>query len=169
VNDVGQPGKRCEDQRRVTGHGAFMDDRTCPGRLHAPVLRSPSAYAHLRSVDGSAARTRPGVVAVPTRAGITGVLPEISARAMVGERAVDERCAPEQLLMATDNGWDVGHVVAMVVAHCLLSLGQLYATIGCRAEARTALATAIALSRTMEMTCRRPEAEAALAQVEGWR
>jgi class 3 adenylate cyclase/tetratricopeptide (TPR) repeat protein len=52
-------------------------------------------------------------------------------------------------------------------AHCHLGLGKLYATIGCRAEARAELDSAMALYRTMEMTFWLPEAEAALAQVGG--
>jgi hypothetical protein len=52
-------------------------------------------------------------------------------------------------------------------AHCHHSLGKLYATIGRRAEARTELETAIKLYRAMEMTLWLPQAEAALAQVEG--
>jgi tetratricopeptide (TPR) repeat protein len=52
-------------------------------------------------------------------------------------------------------------------AHCHLGLGTLYATIGCHAEARAELDTAIKLYRAMDMTFWLPEAEAALAQVEG--
>jgi tetratricopeptide (TPR) repeat protein len=50
-------------------------------------------------------------------------------------------------------------------AHCHLGLGTLYATTGQQQHARTALATAIALYRAMEMTFWLPQAEAALAQV----
>jgi hypothetical protein len=50
-------------------------------------------------------------------------------------------------------------------AHCYLGLGTLYTTTGQQAQARTALATAIELYRTMEMTFWLPQAEAALAQV----
>ena len=52
-------------------------------------------------------------------------------------------------------------------AHCHRGLGMLYATIGQREQARTALSTAIDMYRAMEMTFWLPEAEAALAQVEG--
>jgi tetratricopeptide (TPR) repeat protein len=50
-------------------------------------------------------------------------------------------------------------------AHCHLGLGTLYAKSGQREQARTALATAIALYRAMEMMLWLPQAEAALAQV----
>jgi len=46
-------------------------------------------------------------------------------------------------------------------AHCNLSLGTLYATIGRREQARTELSSAITLYRAMGMTFWLPEAEAA--------
>jgi tetratricopeptide (TPR) repeat protein len=52
-----------------------------------------------------------------------------------------------------------------LLAHCHLSLGKIYVTIGRRAEARAELSTAIELYRAMEMTFWLPQAEAALAQV----
>ena len=52
-------------------------------------------------------------------------------------------------------------------AHCQRGLGTLYATTGQRELARTVLSAAIALYRAMEMTFWLPQAEAALAQVEG--
>ena len=51
-------------------------------------------------------------------------------------------------------------------AHCHLGLGTLYATRGQRQrQARTALSTAIALYRAMDMTFWLPQAEAALARI----
>jgi tetratricopeptide (TPR) repeat protein len=52
-------------------------------------------------------------------------------------------------------------------AHCHRGLGTLYATTGQRQQARTALSTAIAMYRAMEMTFWLPQTEAALAQVGG--
>ena len=37
---VGQPVKRFEDPRLLTGQGSYVDDLTLPGLLHAVVLRS---------------------------------------------------------------------------------------------------------------------------------
>ena len=50
---------------------------------------------------------------------------------------------------------------------CHLGLGTLHATTGQREQAHAELSTAIALYHTMEMTFWLPQAEAALAQVEG--
>jgi tetratricopeptide (TPR) repeat protein len=52
-------------------------------------------------------------------------------------------------------------------AHCHLGLGTLYAKTGRREQACTELSAAITLYRTMDMTFWLPQAEAALAQVEG--
>ena len=63
---AGQSLKRFEDPRLVIGNGSFVDDIQLPDMLYAAVLRSLHAHAHLRSIDVSAARRAPGVVAVLT-------------------------------------------------------------------------------------------------------
>jgi DNA-binding winged helix-turn-helix (wHTH) protein/tetratricopeptide (TPR) repeat protein len=50
-------------------------------------------------------------------------------------------------------------------AHCHVGLGTLYVKVGQREQARTALSTAIALYRTMEMTFWLPRVEVELAKV----
>jgi tetratricopeptide (TPR) repeat protein len=52
-------------------------------------------------------------------------------------------------------------------AHCHRGLGTLYAATGQWEQARTELAAAIGLYRAMDMTFWLPQAEVALAQVEG--
>ena len=52
-----------------------------------------------------------------------------------------------------------------LVAHCHLGLGILYSRVGRLEEARTALATAIHMYRTLEMSLWLPQAEATLAQI----
>jgi tetratricopeptide (TPR) repeat protein len=54
-----------------------------------------------------------------------------------------------------------------LVAHCHLGLGRLYHQTGRAESARAALTTAIDLYRAMDMTFWLPQAEVALAQVEG--
>src|SRR5919108_1412606 len=116
VSYVGQPVKRFEDPKLITGRGAFVDDIRLPDMLHAAVLRSPYAHARITSIDVSAARHLPGVVAVLTGVDIAGVLPDIPTRAMTGERAVDELRPPEHPLLAKDKTCYVGQAVAVVVA-----------------------------------------------------
>ena len=54
-----------------------------------------------------------------------------------------------------------------LAAHCHRGLGLLYCQIGRGEQARAALSAAIELYRAMDMTFWLPQAEAALAQVEG--
>ena len=63
---VGKRMTRTEDPRLLTGQALYVDDVQIPGMLYAAFLRSDYAHARLRSVDVSAARQRPGVVAVYT-------------------------------------------------------------------------------------------------------
>lgn len=64
----GQPIRRNEDPRLLTGQALFTDDVNLPGMLHAAFVRSDYAHAWVRGVDTSAARELPGVVAVWTAA-----------------------------------------------------------------------------------------------------
>ena len=60
---VGQPVRRNEDQRLLTGRAQFVDDVHLPGLAHAAFLRSEHAHARLKKVDLTAARKRKGVIA----------------------------------------------------------------------------------------------------------
>src|SRR6202521_1022097 len=59
--------QRVEDDRLLRGHGRFTDDID-EGALESVLVRSPFAHARIRSMDVSAARAMPGVVAVYTAA-----------------------------------------------------------------------------------------------------
>jgi carbon-monoxide dehydrogenase large subunit len=61
---VGGGVPRKEDPALVTGQGNWTDNIKIPGMLHATILRSPYAHARITSVDTSATREQPGVVAV---------------------------------------------------------------------------------------------------------
>ena len=65
---VGQRMLRSEDQRMITGHGRYVDDRQKPGMVHATFVRSTVARGRIVSLDVSEARRAPGVIAVFTAA-----------------------------------------------------------------------------------------------------
>ena len=64
----GQPVKRNEDPRLLTGRALFTDDVQIAGMLHVAFLRSDLAHARIRNVDLGGAHERPGVIAVYTAA-----------------------------------------------------------------------------------------------------
>jgi aerobic carbon-monoxide dehydrogenase large subunit len=63
---IGEPIRRREDPRLVSGLGTYVDDIKLPGMLHMSIVRSTRAHARLRNVDTSQARSAPGVVFVMT-------------------------------------------------------------------------------------------------------
>ena len=52
---IGQPVRRKEDVRLLTGRGTYTDDVNRPGQAQAYVLRSPHAHARILSIDVTAA------------------------------------------------------------------------------------------------------------------
>src|SRR4249919_3219643 len=66
TRSFGQPIRRNEDRRLLTGQALFIDDVELPGLLHAALLRSQIAHARIVSIDVSRALTRPGVIAAYT-------------------------------------------------------------------------------------------------------
>ena len=63
---VGRSLRRKEDPRLITGRSRYVDDLTLPGTLYVAFVRSPEAHAKITSIDASAAKSYPGVVAVIT-------------------------------------------------------------------------------------------------------
>ncbi len=62
----GQAVRRLEDGPLLAGAGRFTNDENLPGQAHLVFLRSPHAHARIASIDTSAARVLPGVVAILT-------------------------------------------------------------------------------------------------------
>src|ERR1700756_3774737 len=65
-NGIGQPVRRREDFRLLTGKGCYSDDYNFPGQAYAVMVRSPHAHALIRAIETSAAAAAPGVLAVLT-------------------------------------------------------------------------------------------------------
>src|SRR5688572_3907980 len=65
---IGQPVRRVEDARFLTGRSRYVDDIQLAHMLHGAVVMSPHAHARIRSIDARAALESHGVVAVFTGA-----------------------------------------------------------------------------------------------------
>ena len=63
---VGQPVKRIEDTRLITGEGKFTDDLKLPDMVYGVFLRSPYAHAKITSINYEEALKMPGVVEIFT-------------------------------------------------------------------------------------------------------
>jgi aerobic carbon-monoxide dehydrogenase large subunit len=114
---AGQPIKRLEDQRLLTGKGQFIDDRPEEGALWLHVLRSPHAHAKITSIDIKSASGMPGVAAVYTGADLIaddiGTLPTLLAFMRPDGKPMT---VPPRRLLAHEIVRFAGEPVAAVVA-----------------------------------------------------
>ena len=120
---VGRRHPRYEDGRLVRGAGTFVGDVAAPGALHAFIYRSPIAAGRIATLDVSAARTYPDIIAVLTGDDVIadnlGGIPwevcppgqEKNAR-FIGDPAV----VPPQPLLAQGNVHYVGEPIVLIVA-----------------------------------------------------
>jgi aerobic carbon-monoxide dehydrogenase large subunit len=122
---IGQSVRRKEDWRLLTGNGRYLPDISLPRMAFAAMVRSPYGHARIRSIDTSAARAAPGVIAVFTGADFAGDgrNPIPHQVAIEGKPDVTLRLRPGSSLftapiatIALDKARFVGEPVAMVVA-----------------------------------------------------
>ncbi|MHB8323326.1 MAG: hypothetical protein ACYDEA_12785 [Candidatus Dormibacteria bacterium] len=111
---IGARVQRREDPRLITGHGRFIEDHVLPGLTHMAVVRSPHPHARILSIDGEAARSAPGVLAVLTakdfKPQISGGMPVTPAF------APEKKYVPERFPIAELEVCFQGEPVAVVVA-----------------------------------------------------
>ena len=63
---IGQPLRRHEDLKFLTGNGRYVDDVRVSDAAHAAFVRSPHAHARIVRIDGKASTSMPGVLAIVT-------------------------------------------------------------------------------------------------------
>ncbi len=110
--ELGKARLRKEDARLVTGQTNWTDNIVLPGMLHMAFVRSPFAHARITSVDVSAARSMPGVIAAFSGADFAGEQGSLPCAWPVTPDIV----IPHHPPMATDEVRYVGEAVAVVVA-----------------------------------------------------
>ena len=117
---VGQPGTRLEDQRLLTGHGAYTSDINLDGQAYGVVVRSPYAHARFSQVDASAAKAAPGVLTVYTADDIKAAGLKSLPFAMGFDNIDGSKVySPTRDILAVDVVRHVGNPVAFVVAETL--------------------------------------------------
>jgi carbon-monoxide dehydrogenase large subunit len=117
---VGQPIRRLEDVRLLTGKGRYQDDQTLHRQTWCVFVRSPYAHARIRSVDTTAAEQAPGVVAVLTGTDYANDGIAMPKAAMPRKkRDGSPMFAPQRPALVTDRARYVGDPVTMVIAETL--------------------------------------------------
>ena len=125
---IGQPVRRKEDHRLLTGKGEFSDDHSMPNQCWAVMVRCPFAHAAIKEIDTNAAAAMPGVLGVFTGAdceadglGQIAHTPFPSTQFDMklhgpGGTVGDNSFAGINTVLPTDKGRYVGEAMAMVVA-----------------------------------------------------
>jgi len=117
---IGDAVPREEDLRLLRGRGRYADDVNALHQARAYVLRSPLAHAEIRSLDASAARAAPGVLAVLTGAELAERGLGMLKPAFAGKRSDGQPgyvCS--QPLLAQGRVRFAGEPVAFIVAETL--------------------------------------------------
>jgi carbon-monoxide dehydrogenase large subunit len=112
-SQVGTALPRKEDARLITGQTTWTDNIQFPGMLYMSVLRSPMAHATITTVDVSAAREQPGVIAAFSGADLAD---EWAAPLPCAWPVTPDMVHPDHWPMATGEVRYVGDAVAVVVA-----------------------------------------------------
>src|SRR5262245_30697250 len=130
VAGIGQPVRRKEDHRLVTGAGRFGDDINLPGQAYAVMVRSPHAHARIASITVDEALASPSVLAVLTGADALadGLKPIPHNPALPGPPDISPRLPPGRapltsphMPLPADRARFVGEAVAVVVADSILT------------------------------------------------
>lgn len=114
---IGQPVRRKEDVRLLTGRGTYTDDLDPPGQAHLVVVRSPHAHARILSIGTAGAKAAPGVLAVLTGADADADgIGRFPVMVDVPGRGGTTLFAPPREMLQTRKVRMVGDPVAIVVA-----------------------------------------------------
>jgi carbon-monoxide dehydrogenase large subunit len=114
---IGQPVRRVEDRRFLTGRGNYVDDLVRPRQAYAYMLRSPHAHARIRALDTAAAAAAAGVLAVYTGEDVAADgLGPIPCLGVPANRDGSTSPTPPHPAMVRDRVRHVGDTVAMVAA-----------------------------------------------------
>ncbi len=114
---IGQPARRKEDPRLLTGNGAYVDDASPAALAHAAFVRSPHAHAEISRIDVAAARRLPGVLAVLTGADLVAAgLGPLPCKTLYRHKDGRPMPEPPRPALAVGRVRHVGDPLAVVVA-----------------------------------------------------
>jgi len=109
---------RLEDDPLVRGLGRYAADAPMAGQAQAYFVRSPHAFADIRSIDTTAAAAAPGVLCVLTAADMEGI-GNVSQHPPLAGRGGQKLIVPQRPALAGKTLRHVGEAVAVVIAETL--------------------------------------------------
>jgi len=118
---IGQPLRRREDVRFLTGAAQYTDDVVLPGQTYGVFVRSPHAHARIRSVKIDAAKQMPGVVDIVTGADLAAAkVGGLPCGWLIHSKDGTPMKEPPHPVIAHDKVRHVGDQVALVIAESYL-------------------------------------------------
>ena len=145
---VGQAVSRVEDEPLLRGKGRYTDDVSVPGMAYAFLLRSPHAHARIVSLDASAAKAAPGVLAVLTGEDVTAdALSDMPCMVPIDNIDGSSRADTPHPILAKEFVRHVGDPVALVVAQSLDQARDAAELIELEYEPRAAVTDAFEATR----------------------
>jgi aerobic carbon-monoxide dehydrogenase large subunit len=127
---------RLEDDPLVRGLGRYAADVPLPGQAQAYFVRSPHAFADIRSIDTAAAKAAPGVVGVLTAADLDGI-GNVSQHPPLAGRGGQKLIVPHRPALAGTIVRHVGEAVAVVIAETLAAAQDAAELVTVEYEERT--------------------------------
>ena len=113
---IGQPVRRVEDQRFITGHGRYVDDIVLPQQAYGVVVASPHGHARIKKVDTSQAAKAEGVLCILTAADLATDNIGLMIPPMPEDFGAPKGYRASRPLLAGDKARFVGDRIAFVVA-----------------------------------------------------
>src|SRR5215472_13564087 len=150
---IGQPVRRREDFRLLTGKGCYSDDFNLAGQAYAVMVRSPHAHARIRAIDTKAAEAASDVLAVLTGRdlvdhGLQAIPHSVGTRhpadVTLANKDGSPPFIPPHFPMAITEAHHSGEIVAMVVAESLAAAKDGAELVAVDYEALPAVAHALA-------------------------
>jgi len=148
---IGQPVRRREDLRLLTGRGRYSDDFNLPGQAHAVMVRAPHAHAWVRGIDTAKERAMPGVLAVLTNEDVKAdglnPLPHIAnthpADISIQNRDGTPVLRPQHEAIVGPEICHVGEIVACVIAESVAQAKDAAEAVAVAYEALPGVAQAL--------------------------
>ena len=113
---IGQPVRRVEDQRFITGKGRYVDDVTLPQQSYGVMVLSPHGHAKIKSINTKAALAAEGVLCILTAKDIEAEKLGMLIPAMPEDFGAPKGYRASRPLLASDRARCVGDRIAFVVA-----------------------------------------------------
>jgi carbon-monoxide dehydrogenase large subunit len=113
---IGQPVRRVEDHRFITGRGRYVDDIALPQQAYGVVVMSPHGHARIKRIDTAKAAKADGVLCVLTAKDIAADKLGVLIPTMPEDFGAPKGYRASRPLLTGDKARSVGDRIAFVVA-----------------------------------------------------